>query len=295
MEQMNAFNIFAAFIFFIFSILFAIALVIIFLSMLGLVKIRASSRVNISRKIVGEKKRESVPISVKELTGVHDFIINEFIDNLEKPIKTPYLMAVYGGSGSGKSFVSEVISGTIKKIFPTTCANVTIISQDSYYKGGNKDTDYDVPESIDFDLLTNHIEMLLQDKTIECPTYDFVTHQRTNKTVTIIPCKIIIVEGILICTQERLRNLFNMKIFIDAKESTQVFRRLKRDIKERGRTIEEVENRYKRDVAPSYQQHVLPSANFADMRINNDGEENYVGLETVLNHIITVLNKICRN
>ena len=104
--------------------------------------------------------------------------------------------------------------------------------------------------------------------------------------------KIIIIEGILICTNEELRNLLNMKIFINAEESTLIFRRLLRDIKERGRTVDEVYFRYTRDVAPSYKNYVLPSSKYADMTINNDGNI-YVGLEAVLNHIITVLNNVC--
>ena len=227
------------------------------------------------------------------LANEYDLIIKKFLQEYNKPVKTPYLIGVYGGSGSGKTFVSGVISDTIKYIFNNEeCKNVVTISQDSYYKGGDADSNYDIPDAIDFDLLVNNIQKLLDGKPIDCPIYDFVSHKRKYETVRISPSKIIIIEGILICTNEKLRNLLNMKIFVDASESTQVFRRIKRDTADRGRTIDEVQHRYQRDVAPSYNQYVKPSAIYANMTINNNGE-NYVGIEAVLNHVITILNKVC--
>ena len=226
------------------------------------------------------------------LTDIHNQLIEKFIKNYTKPIETPYTIGIFGGSGSGKTFVCEIIAGAIHKMFPTNPNDIVIISQDSYYFGGNSKTNYDIPSAIDFKLLISHMHELINGNSIECPIYDFKTHSRKKETITIHPSKIIIVDGILIGTQEELRNYFDMKIFVNSKESTQVFRRLERDVKERGRTIEEVSERYQRDVAPSYQQYVLPSAQFADMIINNNNGEVYIGLEAVLNHIMTIYKNI---
>lgn len=272
-------------------ILLIIAGFILCISLLVFSKNKSTNKKTISKKKSSKLESDkNVP-----LTSAHDAIIKKFIENYSNPVKTPYIIGVYGGSGSGKTFVCQVICGTIKQMFTSGCQDVVIMSQDSYYNGGNADTNYDIPSAIDFELFIKHVKQLLNGKSIECPIYDFVTHSRKKETITIHPAKIIIIEGILICTQEELRNLFNMKIFVDATESTQVFRRLERDVKERGRTIEEVHKRYKRDVAPSYKQYVLPSAQFTDMTINNNDDELYVGLEAVLNHIITVLNNVCKN
>lgn len=219
-------------------------------------------------------------------------VIDKFISNYSKPIRTPYIIGLAGGSGSGKSFLSEIICETIKKIFPHSYNIVTVISQDSYYCGGDETTNYDVPSAIDFDLLTNHIERLINGKYIECPIYNFRDHRREKNTRRIYPTKIIIVEGILIFTQEKLRNKFNLKIYVDATLATQVFRRIIRDTRERGRTLETIRERYERDVAPSYIHHIYPSVIHADLTINNFNG-CYVGLEAMLNHVITILKNIC--
>ena len=227
--------------------------------------------------------------------GPDDIIINDFVENYDKPIKTPYIIGICGASGSGKSFIANMIVKTIKKLFPNSdCKNIVVISQDSYYKKGNSQTNFDVPESIDFGLLQEHLINLIQGKSIERPIYDFSTHSREKETQKIFPGKIIIVEGILIFTQEKLRDLFNMKIFIGAEEPTQIFRRAMRDINERGRTIEEVKQRFERDVWPSYKEHVLPSSKHADILINNFND-CFVGPQIVLSHIITILKNICND
>ncbi|AZL89435.1 uridine kinase [Megavirus baoshan] len=248
------------------------------------------------------KKMKKIYMKEKKITGnlvntkntkeyaVIDSMINKFTDTHNKTLKTPYIIGICGGSGSGKTFVTSLITETIAKMFPND-EKVLIISQDSYYKGGNSETNYDIPDSIDFDLLEEHLEMLSLNKSIESPIYDFVTHSRKSETMTLHPAKIIIVEGILIFTQERLRNLLNMKIFINADEPTQIFRRTIRDVAERGRDIEEVQLRVTRDVWPSYKTHVLPSSIYADMSINNFNN-CYVGPQIMLNHIITVFKSL---
>lgn len=218
-------------------------------------------------------------------------IIEKFVSNYSTAIETPYIIGICGGSGSGKSFVTNLIFNTIKRMFPKLASNdIVILSQDNYYIGGNEDANYDIPSAIDFELLISHLQELINGNSIECPIYDFATHSRKNETKIIHPGKFIIVEGILIFTQDQLRKLFNMKIFIYASLSIQIFRRTKRDVKERGKTIDEVEKRYERDVEPSYHEFVFPSSRYADMFINNVNGY-YVGHQIMLNHII----KICHN
>ena len=217
---------------------------------------------------------------------IYEHIIN-------KPVRIPYIIGVAGGSGSGKSFVCGVIENTIKKCFKQR--SVTIISLDSYYLGGDTDTNYDIPEAIDWNLLLVHLQELIAGRSVDCPIYDFSKHQRLGTVCRKIdPTDIIILEGILVLTRPDVRSLCDSKFFVNAFISTQIFRRILRDVNERGRTIEEVMNRYERDVAPSYNQYVGPSLQYADIQINNL-KGHYVGLEVVINHVITVLNKICSN
>lgn len=219
-------------------------------------------------------------------------IIDRFVQNYGQPIITPYIIGICGASGSGKSFTADVIFHTIFRMYPNAKQNdIVIISQDSYYKGGNCDTNYDIPESIDFELLQYHIHQLKSGKNINRPIYDFSTHCRKKETVLIKPAKIIIIEGILIFTQEKLRDLINIKIFIDVQSPIPIFRRIVRDTNERGRSIHEVATRYGNHVWPSYKAHVLPSSKYADISLNNF-DNCYVGFEIVLSHLVNTLKNI---
>jgi len=175
----------------------------------------------------------------------------------------PFVISIGGGTSSGKTTVCEIISQTFGN-------NVTILKQDWYYLGGNQDTNFDHPSSIEFELLTNDLEKLLNWENIERPVYDFTTHSRLNKTVTVKPNKIIIVEGILIYSYENLRNLFDLKLFVDADVDTRYRRRRDRDIKERGRNIEDVDNRWIRDVKVCHDFYVEPVKQYCHAIINND-------------------------
>lgn len=233
-------------------------------------------------------------IKSEDIKSPENKIIKKFISNYSMPVETPYTISVSGGSGSGKSFITNLIANTIKQMFPTSTTfdkNVVILHLDNYYKGGNEDTNYDIPSAIDFPLFIQHLEELLLGNPIECPIYDFTTHSRIEDTKIIYPGKIIILEGILLLTNERIRQLSNLKIFVNASLSTQIFRRTNRDVNERDRTINEIATRYERDVEPSYHEHVFPSSRYADMFINNFNA-SYVGHEVMLNHIITILNKV---
>lgn len=249
----------------------------------------------------GKKKSNNKKLGVPELSAksldgcARRDIISKFVTNYSSLIQTPYIIGICGGSGSGKTFIAELIVETIAEMYPSTYSEeITVISQDSYYRGGNTETNYDIPSSIDFDLLVEHLETLIKGKPIDCPIYDFTTHSRRKETIKLFPKKIIIVEGILILTQEKLRDLFNIKVFVNADISTQIFRRTKRDMQERGRSLDEISDRYERHVAPSYNEFVLPSAKHADMSINNF-KGCFVGPQIMLNHIITIIKNIGNN
>jgi uridine kinase len=197
------------------------------------------------------------------------------------------VLGIAGGTGSGKTTVVNQII----KHFPSD--QVCIISQDSYYKATDNlsyeertKINFDHPRAIDFELLVQHLKELKQGKTIEQPVYSFVTHNRTKDTIQTHPRKVVIVEGILIFNNEELRNLFDIKIFVHADTDERLIRRIRRDINERGRDIDEVLNRYKDTLKPMHQQFIEPTKNFADIIIPND-KFNTVAVDIVR----TVINE----
>ena len=193
-----------------------------------------------------------------------------------------HVIAVTGASCSGKTLCLNAIKNAIPD------ENVTVLSQDSYYFSGNEETNYDVPEAIDFQLLIAHVKELIAGKSIQCPIYDFATHSRLEETIEIKSSKIIIVEGILIFTQKELLDLFDLKIYISAYPELALSRRLKRDVEERGRTIEEITERYFKDVLPSTKRYVEPSEDFSDIVLKNNTKDKFIGLQILLNHIKTL-------
>ncbi|MDG2151919.1 MAG: uridine kinase, partial [Polaribacter sp.] len=189
--------------------------------------------------------------------------------------------------GSGKTTVVN----QIVKHLPDN--EVCVISQDSYYKATDNlsyeertKINFDHPRAIDFDLIVKHLKELKLFKTIAQPVYSFVTHNRTENTVKTHPKKVIIVEGILIFNNEELRNLFDIKIFVHADTDERLIRRVRRDISERGRNIDEVLNRYQDTLKPMHQQFIEPTKNFADIIIPND-RHNTVAIDIVR----TVINE----
>jgi uridine kinase len=164
---------------------------------------------------------------------------------------------------------------------------VGVLSQDAYYKENDNLSfeeralvNFDHPRAIDFELLVNHLKDLKEGKTIEQPVYSFVTHNRTDDTVVTHPRKVMIVEGILILTNPELRDLFDIKVFVHADSDERLIRRLKRDIAERGRDMEEVLNRYQTTLKPMHQQFIEPTKAFADIIIPND-KYNTVAIDVV--------------
>lgn len=196
-----------------------------------------------------------------------------------------YVVAVCGESCSGKTTVCRKIIERIAKINTNGQNLVVIVSQDSYYKGGNSQTNYDVPDAIDFPQMIGDVKKLKNGEVINSPIYDFTTHSRKKETKRIGPAKIIIIEGILILTQKELRDLCDLQIYVSAFPQLMYSRRLKRDVEERGRTAEEVEERYFRDVLPASQQYVGPSESFADIVLKNNTHNRFIGLEILLDHI----------
>ncbi|PQJ81125.1 uridine kinase [Polaribacter glomeratus] len=197
------------------------------------------------------------------------------------------IIGIAGGTGSGKTTVVRQII----KHLPTD--EVCVISQDSYYKATEnlsydqrKKINFDHPRAIDFELIVKHLIALKAGEIIEQPIYSFVTHNRTIDTLKTHPRKVVIVEGILIFNSEELRNLFDIKIFVHADTDERLIRRIRRDITERGRDIDEVLNRYQDTLKPMHQQFIEPTKNFADIIIPND-RFNTVAIDIVR----TVINE----
>jgi len=197
------------------------------------------------------------------------------------------IIGIAGGTGSGKTTVVNQIINQL----PTD--EVCVISQDSYYKETDSlsydertKINFDHPRAIDFELLVAHLKRLKKGEVIDQPVYSFVSHNRTQDSVKTHPRKVVIVEGILIFNNEELRNLFDIKVFVHAETDERLIRRMRRDITERGRDINEVLTRYQDTLKPMHQQFIEPTKNFADIIIPND-RYNTVAIDIVR----TVINE----
>jgi len=182
-----------------------------------------------------------------------------------------FIIGISGGTGSGKTTVVNQILNEL------AADEVCVISQDSYYKKTNglsyeerTKINFDHPNAIDFELLIQHLSQLRNNEIVTQPVYSFVTHNRVKDTHITHPKKVIIVEGILIFNNAKLRDLFDLKIFVHADTDERLIRRVRRDIKDRGRDINEVLDRYQNTLKPMHQQFIEPSKNYADIIIPND-------------------------
>lgn len=191
------------------------------------------------------------------------------------------IIGIAGGTGCGKTTVVNKI------ISELAASEVNVISQDSYYKDlshlsyqERTQTNFDHPKSLDFDLLKQHLIDLKEGKSIEQPVYSFVEHNRTKETTPVHPCKVLIVEGILIFTHPDIRDLFDIKIYVHADSDERLIRRIKRDTTERGRDITEVLDRYQKTLKPMHQQFIEPTKEFADIIIPNN-RRNAVAINIV--------------
>ncbi|MGL2994108.1 uridine kinase [Flavobacterium sp. TSSA_36] len=191
------------------------------------------------------------------------------------------IIGIAGGTGCGKTTVVHQIMNELPD------AEVGIISQDSYYKE-NKNMSYeersninfDHPRAIDFELLVTHLKELKQGNSINQPVYSFIKHNRTDDVIITHPRKVMIVEGILIFTNPELRDLFDIKVFVHADSDERLIRRLRRDISERGRDMEEVLSRYQHTLKPMHEQFIEPTKAYADIIIPND-KFNTVAIDVV--------------
>jgi len=202
----------------------------------------------------------------------------------------PYIIGIAGGSCSGKTTASKKIYETIEHALGESNGNICLISQDSYYFSGDHNTNYDIPSALDFDLMYENLQKLILNETVEIPIYDFSKHMRTENVQILNSAKIIIIEGILILTQEKIRNLCDLKIFVEADNTICYTRRLKRDVKERGRTFEEVEKRYLDHVVPCFNNYIYPSRYYANIILVNNTHGMFVGLDILLDHIEKKIN-----
>ena len=183
----------------------------------------------------------------------------------------PILIVIAGGSASGKTTVVNKIINELNS------KNVTVIKHDDYYKDlshlpieERAKVNFAHPHSLDSNLFVSQLKALLDGKSIEKPTYDFVCHNRSKVTETINPTKVIVTEGILVLEDERVRDLADIKIFVESDDDIRFIRRLVRDTKERGRSIDSVINQYLNTVKPMYYAFVKPTKRYADIIIPND-------------------------
>lgn len=189
-------------------------------------------------------------------------------------VTTPFIIGVAGGSGSGKTTIAERLAAMAKE-------QSVIISHDAYYRDQHQlsmtqrhAVNYDHPNSLDTELLVQHLQQLKARQSIERPTYDFVAHTRAALTQTIEPYPVIIVEGILLFSDPELRQLFDLKIFVDTEADVRFIRRLQRDVADRGRTPESVIEQYLSTVRPMHLEFVEPSKRFADVIIPEGGHND---------------------
>lgn len=197
------------------------------------------------------------------------------------------VIGIAGGTGSGKSTL-------VNKIKEEFDEKITMISHDYYYKKHDipfeerNKLNYDHPNAFDTDLMIEHIKSLREWKEIQRPVYDFTIHNRVDETVTVKPAKVIVVEGILIFENEELRDLFDIKVYVDTDADVRILRRIMRDVNERGRTLESVVTQYLTTVKLMHEQFVEPSKKFADIIIP-EGGFNIVALEMLKGRIYSLL------
>jgi uridine kinase len=201
----------------------------------------------------------------------------------------PLVIGIAGGSGSGKTTVAQTI---LQRVGPD---RISFLQHDSYYKdlsglppAQRTTVNFDHPNSLETDLLIEHIHALKANRAVEVPVYDFSTHSRTSQTFTVKPRGVILVEGILIFAEAALRDLFDVKIFVDTDSDLRFIRRLERDISERGRTTETVVRQYLTTVRPMHMEFVEPSKRYADVIIP-EGGFNTAALDMVVARIETLL------
>ena len=194
------------------------------------------------------------------------------------------VIGIAGGTGSGKTTLMKNLIAEFSDV-------VTVLSHDNYYKRHDELTyeercqlNYDEPDALETDLMAQHLDLLRQGQAIDCPVYDFTVHNRSDETVHIVPKKVIIVEGILIFENEELRNLMDIRIFVDTDADIRLCRRIKRDVNKRGRSLESVLLQYQQTVKPMHEKYVEPSKKYANIVVP-EGGKNLVALDMIMGRI----------
>lgn len=197
------------------------------------------------------------------------------------------VVGIAGGTGAGKTTVVRKIMARLPE------ANLSVIPQDNYYKDNShlpleerQQLNFDHPASIQFSLLVKHIRSLKQGQAIEVPIYSYLTCTRSEETIPVAPKNVVIVEGILILTHPRLRDLLDIKVFVDAAADERLIRVIHRDILERGRNVKEVLERYEKSVKPMHQQFIEPAKRYADIIVPRGGR-NEVAIDVLARMIST--------
>ena len=194
------------------------------------------------------------------------------------------VIGIAGGSGSGKTTL-------LKRIIETFGPSITVLSHDNYYKRHDEMTyeersqlNYDEPDALETDLMVRQLDALRRGEEIHCPVYDFTVHNRSDETVLIKPERVILVEGILIFENQQLRDLMDIKIFVDTDADIRICRRIKRDVNKRGRSLESVITQYQQTVKPMHEKYVEPSKKYADIVVP-EGGKNKVAREMIEGYI----------
>lgn len=205
------------------------------------------------------------------------------------------IIGIAGGTGSGKTTVVNKLAKSLPK------ENLTVLPQDAYYRDNSEVSfderqkiNYDHPNSIDWELMLKHINALKKGDNIEQPIYSYITHSRSDDFKVVHPKEILIVEGILVFTNEALRKLCDIKIFVHTDADERLIRRIKRDINERGRDIEEVLNRYEKTLKPMHNRFIEPTMKYADMIVPVGGE-NKVAIDILTSMIKEKIGALSSN
>ena len=194
------------------------------------------------------------------------------------------VIGIAGGTGSGKTTL-------MKNLIEKYADSVTVLSHDNYYRRHDElsyeqrcQLNYDEPAALETELMAHHLDLLRQGQAIDCPIYDFTLHNRSYETVHVVPKKVIIVEGILIFENQALRELMDIRIFVDTDADVRLCRRIKRDVNKRGRTLESVLSQYLQTVKPMHEKYVEPSKKYADIVVP-EGGKNLVALDMIMGRI----------
>ena len=208
---------------------------------------------------------------------------------MSKESDFPFIIGIAGGTGSGKS----TFTNRLKDIFQD---QVTVLYYDNYYKAHNelsfeerKKINYDHPSAFETELLLKHLKALKEGKKIKCPVYDYSKHNRSEEVVEVKPSKIILLEGILVLADERLRDMMDVKVFVEADADERILRRVLRDVKERGRDIQNIVDQYLDTVKPMHYLYVEPTKMYADIVINSG--MNDVALDVMKTKISSLLDE----